>query len=114
MRSALARLREIRRQSSERPESGGPSSEARAFDYFSSPFADLFRDLTGDIATAADTSAVVWAEQAGWSVFATLVTLDRQAEAFAVHGDEPGFRRTVAQMVELFATVRAAYREAVQ
>jgi hypothetical protein len=108
MSSALARLRGIRRQSSGRTD---PTPVAApSFDYFGSPYADLFADLTRDIGTPADLESIAWAERNGWpTIAATLRDYDRRCEQIAARSDEPAFRHAVEQLVGLFRAIREAH-----
>jgi hypothetical protein len=108
MSTALARLREIRRQSSGRTELS--PTVAPSFDYFGSPYADLFADVTEGIGTRADLDAIEWAETGGWpGITATLRDYDRRCERLAARSDEPAFRHAVEQLVALFGAIRAAH-----
>lgn len=97
-------VRALRAEQAEAPAVG--------FDYFASPYADLFRDLCGAAGGApGDLAAVAWAEANGWpGIVDTLRAIDHRCEVLAAADDEAGFRATVRELVELFATIRGAYR----
>lgn len=85
-----------------------------SFDYFASPYADLFRDLTGDTGGApGDLDAVMWAERNGWpDILGVLRAIDRRCEELAAADNEADFRSTVGELVSTFRAIRAAYAAA--
>lgn len=106
--SYLRRLRELDTGDAERRLDRDPL--AVPFNYFASPYADLFVDLTGGPGSLDELSAIAWAESHGWpDIVATLRAADRRCEALAAADNEAGFRRAVAQLVELFHAIRVAY-----